>query len=95
METKIELELTKEQLVKTQEELDDVNKAYMELLAKFNKFESGSNKSALNIHEKGKNNLQKYIDVFYPQNPTTGDFLRECVEIRTGKDYYEIIRGEF
>lgn len=40
METKIELELTKEQLVKTQEELDDVSKAYVELLAKFNKFES-------------------------------------------------------
>lgn len=94
-ELEIENDLNAKLLIEKNEEIEDLNNAYMELLARFNKFESGSNKSALNIHIKGKERLQRYIDSFYPQYATTGDFLRHSVEVMTGLNYYDIISGEW
>jgi hypothetical protein len=75
------------------QEIESLKKENQVLTAKFNKFESGSNKSALNIHKEGKKHLQDYIDKFEPYLETTGEFCRRAIEDRTGLQYEDIISG--
>ncbi len=58
-------------------------------------FESGSNKSALNIHKEGKKNLQRYIDTHHYRGMTTGTYFRNLVDRVEPYSYAQIIEGKF
>lgn len=55
------------------------------------KHESGSNKSLLNCHKQGKQNMIEFIKTFYPNYISTGEFTRHAIETMTGVKYEDII----
>lgn len=64
-------------------------------LKKYKHLETGSTKSLLNCHPKGKENFKKYINLFYPQLQDTGNFLRRIIEQVEPYSYEDIIGGNF
>ena len=62
---------------------------------RLDKFESGSNKSLLNCHTQGKKNFMKYINLYYPQLETSGNYFRRLVEKIEPYSYEDIMAGDF
>lgn len=57
--------------------------------------ESGSNKSLLNCNPVGKKNFEEYINLFYPNLKTPGNFIRRVIEQTEPYIYEDIIGGNF
>lgn len=76
-------------------EIEELKRENKRLKKRYQHLESGSNKSLLNCHTKGKQNFKRYIDTFYRKEMGTGDYIRHIIEKVEPISYIEIIEGEF
>ncbi|MCP4988532.1 MAG: hypothetical protein GY928_21510 [Colwellia sp.] len=76
-------------------EIAELKEENARLKRRIDMFESGSNKSALNIHKKGKRNLQRYIDTHHYRGTPTGAWIRNLIDRVEPYSYAQIIEGKF
>ncbi len=86
---------TLEQMQEKRNEIAELKEENARLKRRIDMFESGSSKSALNIHKEGKKNLQRYINTFYYNGTLTGAWIRNLIDRVEPYSYAQIIEGKF
>ncbi len=84
-----------QQMQEKRNEIAELKEENARLKRRLNMFESGSNKSALNIHKEGKRNLQRYIDTHHYRGTPTGAWIRNLIDRVEPYSYAQIIEGKF